>query len=134
MKKHHRHQYIRIVRSCLTGKAVWIYQGSSVAGAKLAYWKACKKEVKRVRMWMQKVNERRRNLRRFISECTASLPLTVELTLEQKDSAHELQFIDKDNQSCHREFYDHIMEEARRYNESSARWKSVRNKWLGRKK
>jgi len=127
-------KYVQIVRSCLTGKVVWIYRGSSSDGARQAYWRACKAEVKRVRMWMQKVNERRRSIRRFISECTASLPLTAEMTQEQKDAVRELQRIENEDYPCHREFYDHIIEETRRRNEASARWREQRNKWLGKKK
>lgn len=82
---------------------------------------------------MQKVNERRRNIRRFINQCMASMSLTAEMTPEQKESAKELQRIERDEQPCHREFYDHIIEEARRRNEASGRWRDQRNKWLGRK-
>ncbi len=131
MKKKHR-PYTAIVRSCITGKVVWVYRGTP-NGQRMAYWRACRKEVRRVRMWMQRVNERRREITRFINSCMAALPLTHEMTKEQREAARELQRIEKNEPPCHRDFYDHIMEETRRKNEASRRWRANRNKWLGRK-
>lgn len=130
--KRKRHIVTILRRSCITGKVVWVYRGTP-QGHEKAYWRACRKEVKRVRMWMQKVNERRRNISRFITGCMSALPLTHEMTKEQKEAAKELQRIEKNEQPCHRDFYDHIMEETRRRNEASKRWRANRNKWLGRK-
>ena len=123
MKKHCKHIVTIVRRSCLTNKVVWIYRGASAGSARHAYLKACKKEIKRVRMWMQDVNERRRSLMQFINQCMASLPLTAEMTPEQKDAAKELRRIEKDEQPCHREFYDHVIEEVCRRNEASGRWR-----------
>ena len=134
MKIHRRNNLVTVIRrSCLTGKVVWIYRGQSHDGARQAYWRACRKEVRRVRMWMQKVNERRRNLSQFVSRVTGSMPPAAELTQEQREAARQLRLIEKREYPCHREFYDHIMEETRRKNEASGRWREQRNRWLGRK-
>lgn len=120
-------------RSCITGKIVWVYRGISHAAAMEAYKRARKKEIRRVRMWMQEVNKRRRGIGQFIAKCTESMPLTAEMTPEQMEAARELQRMEKDEYPCHREFYEHIVEEARRRNEQSRRWRDHRNKWFGRK-
>lgn len=122
-----------IRRSCLTGIPVWIYRGPSTEAARRAYRLACKKEVRRVRMWMQKVNERRRNLSRFVARLTASLPPESDLTQVQRDALRMLRNMEKAEYVCHRDFYEHIMEETRRRNEASSRWRDRRNRWLGRK-
>lgn len=126
-------QYIRIVRSYITGKVVWIYSGVSGSAWRKAYRRSCKREVRRVRMWMQEVNDRRRNIGRFTAKCMESLPLTAEMTPEQREAAQELQRIRQQEYPCHRDFYEHIMEETRRRNEASGRWRDQRNRWLGRK-
>lgn len=133
MKKHRQNNYIKLVRSCLTGKVVWVYQGTSQEGARRAYLRACKREVIRVRNWVQYVNEHRSRIRQFINMCMASLPLDAELTPEQKEAAKELRRIEREDIPCYREFYDHIIEEAKRRNEASARWRDNRNEWLGLK-
>lgn len=117
--------------SCLTGKAVWIYQGASHKAAKWAYWMACKKEVQRYRYWAQLVELRKQNIARFLAACTERLPLTQDMTPEQKSAARQLLKIKKRNEVCDHEFYDHIVEEAKRRSEASRRWRKNRNEWLG---
>lgn len=112
-----KRQYVKIVRSCLTGKVVWIYRGLSQNAARLAYWRACQKEIERVRNWAQKMQSRKDHILRVLEECSASLPLNAELTKEQKEASRELQSIIRKGQECHSEFYDHIMETRRRRQE-----------------
>ena len=47
-----------ILRSCLTGRAVWIYQGPSREAMQKAYQRACKKEIERMRNWSERMAQR----------------------------------------------------------------------------
>lgn len=133
MKKK-KHIVTIIRRSCLTGNVVWIYRGPSHTAAQEAYRRACKKELERVRKWSKVAARRCANVARILTACTERMPLTADMTAEQRESARRLQAISKQEQPCHREFYDHIVEEARRRNEASARWREQRKKWFSRKK
>lgn len=119
-----------IRRSCITGNAVWIYRGPSLKAAREAYRRACKKEVERVRNWPQIAQQRREDLMNFLTKCMAKLPLA-ELTPEQKECARRIKACEKELTYCHMEFYDHIIEEARRRNEASRRWAENRKKTYG---
>lgn len=134
MSKRKRHITI-IRRSCLTGKAMWIYQGTSHEAAKKLYWKACKREIHRVRyLWGLMVARRGKNIARLLTSCTERMPLTAELTPEQKEAARQLQHLAKRVISCDRDFYEHIVCEWKHRNDSSRRWRKNRQKWLGDKK
>ena len=122
-----------ICRSCLTGKAVWVYQGPSENAARIAYYRACRKEVERVRSWGKIVAQRCQNISRLLSNCMAELPINAELTPVQLAAARRLKEMSKQECPCYREFYDHILEESRRKNEASSRWRENRQKWLGKK-
>lgn len=115
MKK--KHSITVILRSCLTGKVVWIYRGPSRAAARKAYWRACRKELERVRNWGERMARRAASIRRLLTDCMADKPIDAELTPEQQQAARELQNIGRKPQDCHLEFYDHIVEERRRRNE-----------------
>jgi hypothetical protein len=115
MKK--RRQYVKIVRSCITGKVVWVYRGLSQNAARLAYWRACQEEIRRVRDWAQKAQRRKDSILRVLEKCSAALPLDAELSREQKEASRELQAVVRKAPECHSEFYDHIMETRRRRQE-----------------
>lgn len=104
-------------RSCLTGKIVWIYRASSKGAARHAYWKACKREMERVKHWSNTVAKRCSNVTRFLTDSTAEIPLTAELTPEQTAAARQLQSISKSEAEYHSDFYDHIIEEQRQRKE-----------------
>ena len=125
--------FTKIVYSCLTGVPVWLYRGSSENGCHLAYWRACKAEVERVKNWSKTVAARRAEIKKLLDNCVAALPINVELTKEQKTAIKKLQAMIAEPQPCDKEFYNHIMEEARRRNENSARWRETRKKNFGLK-
>ena len=107
-------------RSCLTGKIVWIHKTTTKDAARHAYWKACKRELERVRQWSNTVAKRCSNVTRFLTDCTAEIPLTTELTPEQTAAARQLQNISKSETEYHSDFYDHIIEEQRQREETRA--------------
>lgn len=129
--KHNKKNIITVIRrSCINGLVVWIYRGPSKDAAKKAYLRACKQEVKRVKTWMQKINDVQRSISLFISSCMDSMPINANLTDTQKNAVKQLQHIRNEQRPCHMDFYNHIIEEARRKNETSSRWREQRNKWF----
>ena len=120
-------------RSCLTGKIVWVYQGNSEEGARKAYWRACKKEVRRMRNWMQRMARRRRQLLRLITHsdsCSVSSSMLKSMNPQQRAAARKIIQLAKNEPPMDRAFYDHIMEEAKRSNWQSGRWKKAREKMI----
>ena len=110
----HNHSVTILRKSCLTGKVVWIYCGPSKNAARAAYWRACQKELERVRLWNEKMQRRRASIRRFLNDCTASLPIDAEMSPDQKEAARQLQAIERKGPDCDKGFYDHVIEERRR--------------------
>lgn len=124
---------IIIKRSCLTGRIVWAYRGDSEEGARKAYWRACKKEVRRVRNWMKKMSRRRRMLLRLVTHSdssTVSSSIYKKMTPEQRKAARKIVKLANTEPQPDREFYNHIIEEAKRRNWASARWADNRNKMI----
>ena len=117
------HGLITIIRkSCLTGNAVWVYRGPSERSARLAYWRACRNEVERMKRFGTAASRRCANIARLVSDCMEYIPINVELTERQRDAARQLQSIQKKDVACHREFYEHIMaERLRRKNDREIR-------------
>ena len=106
-----------ILKSCITGRAVWIYRGPSRNAARLAYWRACRKEVERVRRWTEAAERRKANITRILTELTAGMPATAELPPEKRQLAKQLLSLSEKKIPAGGAFYDHIMEEQRRREE-----------------
>lgn len=53
----------------------------------------------------------------LLSECLAETPITSALTPLQIAASKQLRAISKEDIACHKEFYEHIIEERRRRNE-----------------
>lgn len=120
-------------RSCLTGRIVWAYQGNSEEGARKAYWRACKKEVRRVRNWMQRMARRRRQLLRIITHSdssSVSSSMLKSMNPQQREAARKIIQLAKKEPPMDRAFYDHIIEEAKRRNWQSGRWQEAREKMI----
>lgn len=118
MKKEKSYKVVVFRKSCLTGQAVWLCQGwKSLKAEREAYYRACQREVKRVRRWGVTVKRRMANIRRLLCDCTAGIPLTAKLTAEQRTAARELEMQSRTSVACYRGFYDHILEERRRRGE-----------------
>ena len=124
---------IIIKRSCLTGRIVWAYRGDSEEGARKAYWRACKKEVRRVRNWMKRMANRRRQLLRIITHgdsTSVSSSILKNMNPQQRAAARKIIQLAKNEPPLDRAFYDHIIEEAKRRNWQSARWADSRTKMI----
>lgn len=114
MKKSWPHKVTIIRRSCLTGKAVWIYQGPSRAAGHLAYWRAQRKEEQRIRHWAEHVKQRSANILRLLNNCMAQNLLECTLTKEQSEAARCLLALSKADAVCDMDFYEHFNEARRR--------------------
>lgn len=110
----HKIQAIVIRRSCLTGRAVWMWCGKSRCAAYKAYSRACAAEVDRVRRWGETTVRRRSAILQLLNECLADIPITQSLTPEQTAAATALRELSREDVGCDREFYNHIIEERRR--------------------
>ena len=119
-----------IRRSCLTGQVVWVYRGPSEEAGRKAYMRACRREVQRVRRWANTVARRMAAVTGLLSRCRASLPDAEALTPRQAEAARTLQAVAKADVPCHRDFYDHIIEERRRRRRDS----EIRRKMREREK
>lgn len=117
-----------IIKSRITGKAVWIYRGASRSAARRDYIRAKHKEIERVRAWRHRRNGRKQAIMRFLTECMANIPLTMQLTNEQASAIRQLKSISNEPDECNYDFYEHIIEESRSKNDASQRWRAHRKK------
>lgn len=117
MFKKKLHNITIILKSCLTGKAVWIYQGASRDAARVAYWRACRKEMERVRRMADAAARRKANIMRMLTELTDGMPAISELPPEKKQLAKQLVALSEKAPATGSAFYEHIMEERRRREE-----------------
>lgn len=125
------HKVVIVKHSCITGRIVWVYFGKSEEAARKAYWRACKKEVRRVRNWGNHIAERRQQFMHLITMSNSSSSinsLMADLTPQQRKAARTIINMSKQPPAQDREFYDHIIEEARRRNFRSERWRENREK------
>lgn len=117
-----RHLVTIIKRSCITNKVVWIYRGASRNAGRLAYWRACKKELEKMKQWAERMADRKRRLTMVLGMSESSLSGSKssgnrsggELTDEQRKAARELFRMSKQEPPPDMEFYNHIVEERRR--------------------
>lgn len=120
---------VTVIRySCVTGKAVWLYQGQSTDGLRKMYWRARRKEQTRARWFMRRVECRKRNIQHLLDECMAALPILGELTEEQRDAVRRLKAIIKEKQERYSAFYYHIQNVRRRRKRDSDIRKKMRER------
>lgn len=91
--------------------AVWVYRGPSKAAAWIAYRRACKAEIERMRKWSSAVALRKSNIQRMLSDCVSRVPVTDMLQPQQKSAARYLLSLANKNMAYNSSFYDHIQEE-----------------------
>ena len=117
MFKNKIHSVTIILKSCLTGKAVWIYRGASKNAARKQYWKACHHEMERMKRWTEQAAQRKENIMRILTELTDGMPAISELPPEKKQLARQLLALSEKSLPAGGAFYEHIMEERRRREE-----------------
>ena len=106
---------LKILQSCITGVAVWIYTGPSEDSARQAYHRARQHEASRIRHAARIVSRRKANVMKLLSDCMSALPLTGDLDRQRKQAARLLVSISEDGgPTANRDFYNHFQEEKRR--------------------
>ena len=117
MEKIRKYNVTILRHSCITGKLIWVYRGMSRHAGRDAYYRACKREIERVKHWPEYVAERKAQILKLLNDCLAKFPIDYVLTPEQKKAARTLMKIAEEEPECDMEFYNHVMEERRRREE-----------------
>ena len=111
-------------RSCLTGKVVWLYTGPTRGAGRIAYYRACRAELRYAQRFSDAADRRRANIMRLLNECLAELPITETLTREQTEAARRLRALAEEQPAYQRDFLEHVVEERKRRKED----KEIRRK------
>ena len=112
-----------IRRSCLTGKAVWLYRGHGTKRhADKTYCEACRLESKRIHRWCETKARRQKRITGFLNYLTSCLPILCTLTAEQRNAIRELQAIAAQEIRPDRAFYEHF-KEIRRRRKEAGKWR-----------
>ena len=114
MKKDKKKTWV-IKYSCLTNKAVWVNHTPSEGAMRRAYLRARHAEEEYVRNWSKRVARRKANILRLLSDCMAALPVGAEIPPEKLEAAKRLRKEADAPQPCYLEFYNHIVEERKRW-------------------
>lgn len=104
---------VKIVYSCLTGKAVWVYIGPTDR-PRMSYWRASQAEIERFRRWNEIVAERKAWIRKLLNSCMEKFPMMNALPEEKRRISRRLLTMAEEKLPFHSEFYKHVMEERRR--------------------
>lgn len=85
------YQYRYICYSCVTGQAIWLYQGQSREGMKKKYYRTVDIERKRKRQRAKLQRTWQAGIRHLLDECQAALPILGTLTKAQREAIRTLQ-------------------------------------------
>ena len=115
-------KYRYICYSCVTGQAVWVYQGQSREGMLRAYQRVRRREIALERRWPRMMERRRTSILFLLNECMAAIPILCKPTKEQREAAKTLQHLADNPPKYYSGFYNHIRAERRRRDKKSNRW------------
>lgn len=113
--KHHTKAVTVIKRSSTTGRAVWLYQGSSKEGARKAYERVRRKENTRVRWWKNRMERRAKTILAFLEKLVDALPMMGGMTQEQCQAIRDLQKIADNPPPCDTDLYNQARRERREW-------------------
>lgn len=117
-----------ICYSCVTGQAVWLYQGQSREGMIKALRRAARKEQVRARRFQCVIARRAQSIQGLLDECLAAIPILGKLTKEQREAVRRLKAIIAEKQERYSAFYYHIQNARRRRDKKSCRWHSQKRR------
>lgn len=100
----------KIMYSCVTGRAVWIYRGASEEAMRLAYFRARRREELRLSEWSNRVRKHKQGLRRILE----ILQLNAPKTAVARKGIKQIQSLINTRMCYGRDFLDHIREEQRK--------------------
>jgi hypothetical protein len=130
MPKPIKHRILKTIRkSALTGKAVWVGHKRSYDTEWRAYKRACHKEYQRMRGWGYAMVRRRKNIMRFLTKLTDSLPILGDIPKEKREAAKSITLIADNDPPKQSDFYDHICEERRQRKNAKEREKRWQEKY-----
>ena len=105
---------LAIRKSCITGNVVWVYNAPTYGAARVAYKRACDKELERVKHLTKVRAERKKYILHVINEFIADMNPMEPLTPEQVEGIKMLRRLAEELIATDLEFYEHIVEERRR--------------------
>ena len=100
--------------SGMTGRAVWLYQGSSKEGARKAYERVRRKESTRVRWWKNRMKRRAENILTFLDKLLAALPMMGGIPPEKRQAIRDLQRLADNPPPCDTGLYNQLQQERRK--------------------
>lgn len=104
---------LTVRRSCTTGQALWMHRGTKES-IRRAYYRACKREMTRVRWWGNRLKRRSQNLRKMLDELLFAQPILAPMTEQQRTAIRVLQKMEAEPVACDTSFRSHIRTERRR--------------------
>lgn len=113
--KHRTKDVTVIKRSDTTGRAVWLYQGSSKEGARKAYERVRRKEISRVRWWKNRMNRRANAILTFLEKLVEALPLMGDISPEKKKAIRDLQHLAENPPPCDTDLYNQARRERKKW-------------------
>ena len=111
-----------ILKSAITGKAVWVSHDRTYKTEWEAYKKACRKEITRMRSWGYMVARRKNNILHFLAKLG-------DIPKEKRDAAKALTQLADTEPLKQSDFYDHIREERRQRENAKKREKRWQEKY-----
>lgn len=102
------------MKSAVTGRVVWIYKGRSKKPSYMAYCRAKKQELARVRGWRRIVNQRKNNILRFLAALTKTNAIPEEVSAEMSAAQRNIVSMANTAPVCDKGFYEHIIRERSR--------------------
>ena len=113
--KHRTNDVTVIKRSDTTGRAVWLYQGSSKEGARKAYERVRRKEISRVRWWKNRMKRRTKAILTFLEKLVEALPMMGEISPEKKKAIRDLQRLAENPPPCDTDLYNQARRERKKW-------------------
>ena len=111
----HRTKDVTVIRySDTTGRAVWLYQGSSKEGARKAYERVGNKEISRVRWWKNRIKRRAARIKAFLEKLIDELPMMGGMTQKQRQAIRDIQRLADNPPPCDTGLYNHVRRERRK--------------------
>ena len=112
--RHHTQDVTVIKRSDTTGRAVWLYQGSSKEGARKAYERIRRKENTRVRWWGKRIKRRAAQIKAFLQKLIDALPMMGGMTQHQRQAVRNIQKLADNPPPCDTGLYNQLQQERRK--------------------
>ena len=111
----HRTKAVTVIkRSATTGRAVWLYQGSSKEGARKAYERVRRKENTRVRWWKSRIKQRAKAILTFLEKLLEAMPMMGGIPPEKRQAIRDLQRLADNPPPCDTGLYNQLQLERRR--------------------